>query len=180
MRKVVVTEFITLDGVIADPHLWSFPYWTDEIGQFKYNETFASDAQLLGRVTYEGFAAAWPSRDGEFADRFNTMPKYVVSTTLQTADWQNSHIIRDNVAEEINTLKQMPGQDILIAGSQKLVTSLMRDNLIDEYHLLIYPLVRGSGLRLFDEGSEAKLKLVESKTYTSGVVLAIYQPAPGE
>ena len=104
MRKIVVAEFVTLDGVLEDPQNWSFPYWNDEIGKFKHDELFASDAQLLGRVTYEGFAAAWPSRTDEegYADRLNSLPKYVVSTTLETAEWNNSHLVKENVAEEIS------------------------------------------------------------------------------
>ncbi len=182
MRKLIVTEFMTLDGVIQDPHLWSFPYWNDEIGNFKHAELFASDALLLGRVTYQGFAEAWPSRTDEagFADRINSMPKYVVSTTLDKGEWNNSTVIKANVAEEVAKLKQMPGQDIVIHGSGRLVESLMKENAIDQYQLLVYPLVLGRGLRLFADGSDAKLKLVESKPMGSGVVLLIYQPAAGK
>src|SRR5215212_1813944 len=114
MRKVVVTEFMTLDGVMEAPNLWSFPYWTDDISKIKFDELFASDAMLLGRVTYEGFAAAWPSMTDEagFADRMNSLPKYVASTTLDDAEW-NASLIKENVAEEVARLKQQPGQDIL-------------------------------------------------------------------
>jgi dihydrofolate reductase len=177
MRKIVVTEFMTLDGVIQDPHLWSFPYWSDETGQFKNDELLASDALLLGRVTYAGFAEAWPSRDGEFADRFNSMPKYVVSTTLKQADWNNSHILSKNVTAELEKLKHEPGKDIVIHGSRTLIRSLLKDNLIDQYNLLVYPLVLGSGIKLFGEGDETKLKLVENKSLGSGVVALVYQPA---
>jgi dihydrofolate reductase len=176
MRKIIVTEFVTLDGVMQDPHLWSFPYGNDEIAKFKYDETFSSGAQLLGRVTYQGFAEAWPSRDGEFADRFNSQLKYVVSTTLDKAEWNNSHLIKTDVMAQIAKLKQESGQDLLVHGSRKLVQSLMQENLIDEYHLLVYPIVRGSGLRLFQEGDTANLKLVESKPFATGVVALIYQP----
>ncbi len=181
MRKVVVSEFVSLDGVIHEP-MWTFAYWTDEIAQFKYDELFSSDALLLGRMTYEGFAQAWPGRTDEqgYADRMNGLPKYVVSTTLDRAEWNNSHLIKANVAEEVSKLKQQPGQDILIFGSGKLLQTLMQYDLIDQYHLLIYPVVLGSGQRLFEDGSNAKLKLAETQTFSSGVVALVYQPAPGE
>lgn len=178
MRKVVVAEFVTLDGVLEDPQNWSFPYWNDEIGKFKHDELFASDAQLLGRVTYEGFAAAWPSRTDEdgYADRLNSLPKYVVSTTLQKAEWNNSHLIKEHVAEAVSKLKQQPGHDILVHGSPTLVQTLIKYDLIDQYHLLVFPLVLGCGIRLFQEGSNTALKLVKSKTFSSGVIAQIYQP----
>ena len=177
MRKIFVTEFVTLDGVAHAPNEWSFPYWADGIADFKLAETMASDALLLGRVTYEGFAAAWPSRTDEagFADRFNSMPKFVVSTTLAKAEWNNSTIISSDVVAEISKLKEQSGQDIGIHGSVELVRSLMPHNLIDEYRLMVYPLVLGRGKRLFEEGDEAKLKLTESKSFSSGVVLLRYE-----
>jgi dihydrofolate reductase len=180
MRKVIVTEFLTLDGVMEAPNEWSFPYWNDEIGKFKLDELFASDALLLGRVTYEGFAAAWPSRSDEagFADRMNGVAKYVVSTSLKDAAWNNSTIIAENVAEEVSKLKQQAGQDILIAGSATLIGTLMRDNLIDEFQLLVYPVVLGKGKRLFLDGVDATLTLIETKPYDSGVVLLRYQVLP--
>jgi dihydrofolate reductase len=179
MRKLVVTEFITLDGVMEDPHRWSFPYWNDQISDFKQAETFASDALLLGRVTYQGFAAAWPSRTDEtgFADRFNSMPKYVASATLQTLDWNNSHLLKGDVAKEVARLKNQSGQDIVVHGSATLVQFLMKHDLIDQYQLLVYPLALGKGKRLFSDKSDSKLKLVESKSMGSGVVLLSYQPA---
>lgn len=177
MRKVVVAEFLSLDGVMDEP-AWTVPYWNDEIAKFKYDELFASDAHLLGRVTYQGFAAAWPSRTDEqgFADRMNSLPKYVVSTTLEKVEWNNSHLIKKNVVEEISRLKQQPGQDILVAGSATLVNTLVEHDLVDEYHLLIYPVVLGQGKRLFKDGSKTTLKLVETKSFSSGVVAHIYQP----
>jgi len=181
MRKIIVTEFITLDGVTEAPHEWSFPFWNDEISKFKHDELLASDALLLGRVTYQGFAAAWPSRTDEsgYADRINGLPKYVVSTTLEKVEWNNSTLIKGakRVAEEIAKLKQQPGQDIVIHGSNTLVRALMPHNLIDEYRLLVYPIVLGSGKRLFQDGSNATLKLVETKPFSSGVVALTYQPA---
>ncbi len=187
MRKVIVSEFVSLDGVMEDPGGaekfnhggWTMPYGNQEIGKFKFDELFASGALLLGRVTYQGFAAAWPSMKDEagFADRMNSLPKYVVSTTLKKVEWNNSWLIKENVAEKVSKLKQQPGQDILIAGSGELVHTLMQHDLIDEYRLLVYPVVLGSGKRLFKDGSNATLKLVETKTFSSGVVALSYQPA---
>lgn len=178
MRKVVATEFITLDGVIEAPHEWSFPYWGDEIAKFKLDETFASDALLLGRVTYLAFAESWPDRtdDTGFADRFNSLPKYVVSTTLTEGSWNNSHIIRDNVVAEIEKLKQGSGGDLVIHGSGKLINSLVPSNVIDEYRLLVYPIVLGKGQKLFEDGVKTNLALVVSKTFPSGVVSLTYHP----
>ena len=188
MRKLVVSEFVTLDGVMEDPGGaekfrhggWSMAFWSDEAGKFKLDELFASDALLLGRVTYQGFAAAWPSMKDEagFADRMNSLPKFVVSTTLNEVTWNNSRLIKANVAEEVARLKQQPGQNILVGGSNTLVHTLREHNLIDEYRLLIYPVVLGSGKRLFGEGSKTNLKLVESKAFSSGVVALIYQVDP--
>ena len=184
MRRIVVTEFVTLDGVMEGPGPndpfelagWTIQYGGQEISKFKFDELFATDAHLLGRVTYQGFAAVWPSMkdDAGFADRMNNLPKYVISTTLKKAEWNNSTIIRENVIEEVSKLKQQPGQDILVAGSAGLVNTLIQHNLVDEYKLLVYPVVLGSGKRLFREGSYAKLKLVETKTFHSGVVLLHY------
>ncbi len=186
MRKIVVSEFISLDGVIEDPGGaekfehggWTVPYWSDEMAKFKHDELFAIDALLLGGVTYQGFAEAWPSRTGDdYSDRMNSLPKYVVSTTLGKVEWNNSHLIKANVAEEVSKLKQQPGQDILIFGSSTLVRSLIQRNLIDQYHLQVYPVVLGSGKRLFTDGSNTTLRLVETKPFSSGVVVLIYQPA---
>jgi dihydrofolate reductase len=178
MRKVIVTEFVSLDGVAEAPEKWVFQFMSDDIGKFKHDELFTADAHLLGRVTYEVFASAWPSRKDEagFADRMNNLPKFVVSTTLDRAEWKNSTIIKRNVVEEVLTLKQQPGQDILVAGSVSLVQTLMQNGLIDEYRLLTFPIVLGSGKRLFAQGSKASLKLVEAKSFGSGVVLLRYWP----
>ena len=177
MSKVVVTMFLSLDGFIDEPQNWSFPYWNDEIAKFKTDELLATDAHLLGRVTYEGFAAAWPSRSDEtgFADRMNSLPKYVVSTTLEKADWNNSTIINANVVDEISRLKPQYDQDILVAGSATLVQTLIQNDLVDEYRLLVYPIVLGKGKQLFQAGSDTKLNLVESKQFGE-VVLLCYQP----
>jgi dihydrofolate reductase len=176
--RLVVTEFLTLDGVMEAPNEWSFPYFTDDQGAFKNDELFASDAQLLGRITYEGFAAAWPTMTdtGEFGERMNNMPKYVVSNTLDKAEWTNSHIIKGNIADEIRKLKQQPGGDLLVAGSAELVQFLIKNQLVDRYHLLVYPIVVGKGKRLFQDGTDTKLKLIETKLFGSGVVAMIYEP----
>ncbi|MBS4065027.1 MAG: dihydrofolate reductase [Chitinophagaceae bacterium] len=175
MRKIIVTQFITLDGVMENPHLWSFPYFTDEITKFKIDELFASDAQLLGRVTYEAFLEHWPSQTGEYANRLNSLPKYAVSKTLKTAAWNNSILINKNIEEEISKLKLQKGQNILVHGSLTLVKALLKANLIDQFNLLVFPVVLGKGIRLFENEENIKLTLTETKTYTSGVVLLTYQ-----
>jgi dihydrofolate reductase len=175
MRKIVVTEFVSLDGVMENPG-WTFPYWNDEIAQFKGEESSASDALLLGRVTYQGFAAAWPESEDEGAPYFNSVRKYVVSTTLDTAEWNNSTLINENVVEGITKLKQQDGQDITVHGSATLVQTLMQHGLVDRYRLLVYPVVLGQGKRLFQEGTTATLKLLESQAFSSGVVALIYEP----
>lgn len=175
MRKLVVTAFMSLDGVVEAP-MWTFPYWNDEIANFKGEETHASDALLLGRVTYEGFAAAWPQSTDEGADYFNTVRKYVVSTTLDKADWHNSILIRENVTAEIARLKQQDGGAITVHGSATLVQTLMQHDLVDSYRLLVYPVVLGTGQRLFHEGASATLRLVHTQGFSSGVVALIYEP----
>ncbi len=175
MRNVVVTEFMSLDGVIEDP-AWTAPYWNDEIAKFKGDEQATTDALLLGRVTYQGFAAAWPESTDEGADSMNNLPKYVVSTTLDTLEWNNSRLINDNIIDELTKLKQQDGQDILVYGSATLVQTLMQHNLVDRYRLLVYPVVVGKGKRLFDEGTTATLKLVETQQFGSGVVALVYEP----
>src|SRR5436309_5857264 len=178
-RTLAATLFVSLDGVVESPEKWSFPFWSEETQKFKFDETFASDALLLGRVTYEGFAAAWPGRkdpDG-FADRFNSMPKFVASRTLTKLAWNNSHLIQGDLAAEVSKLKEQPGQDVVIHGSPGLIRSLLPHGLIDEFRLLVYPLVLGRGKRLFDEASHANLNLVESTTFSKGVVKLVYRPA---
>ncbi len=158
---------------------WTMLYGNQKIGKFKFDELFASGALLLGRVTYQGFAAAWPSRADEagFSDRMNSLPKFVVSTTLEKAEWNNSRLIKGNVVEEISKLKQQSGQDILIAGSGELVRTLMQHDLVDEYRLLVYPLVLGRGKRLFkDVAKPVNLKRLETRSFTTDVVLLSYEP----
>jgi dihydrofolate reductase len=188
MGRVVVTEYVTLDGVMEDPGGgdntehggWSFRFWNDEAAKFKFEELFASDALLLGRLTYEGFAKAWPTVTDEagFADRMNSLPKYVVSTTLDKAEWNNTTIIREHVAEAVERLKQQHSHDILVAGSRALVQTLMRHDLVDEYRLMTHPVVLGGGKRLFEEGSVMKtLRLVETRPLNTGIVILTYAPA---
>jgi dihydrofolate reductase len=186
--KVVVTEFVTLDGVMEDPGGaedfehggWSFKFDRGDDGDgFKLEEVMRADAHLLGRVTYEGFAAAWPSRSGEFADKINGMRKYVVSTTMDTAEWDNSTVIKGDLAEEVSKLKRELEGDILVAGSATLVQALVERDLVDEYRLMVFPVVLGAGRRLFTEGSAgAVLKLVDSKPVgPDGVIVLTYHPA---
>ncbi len=188
MRRVVVTEFISLDGVIEDPGGaegfahggWSFEFQDPEGMRFKLEETLSHEAMLLGRVTYEGFAAAWPGRTDEvgFADKMNSMPKFVVSGTLQELAWNNSTLIGGNVAQEVAALKQQPGGDILVAGSCTLVQALLAEGLVDELRLMVFPIVLGSGKRLFAEGPDAlTLKLTHSRTLESGTLILTYEPA---
>jgi dihydrofolate reductase len=183
MRSIVATEYVSLDGVMDEPGVWSGPFFNDEAAKFKYNELFASDALLLGRVTYEGFAKAWPTMEGtgDFGERMNSMPKYVVSTTLQNPEWTNSRVISANVVEEISRLKEEPGQDLLLAGSGKLLHTLMEHDLVDEYRLMLHPIVLGSGKKLFENENQTKtLKLVETKPLASGIVILTYHPAERE
>jgi dihydrofolate reductase len=176
MRKIVVTEFVSLDGIMEDP-AWTFPYWTDETAKFKGEETVTSDALLLGRVTYQGFAAAWPESKDQGAEYFNGVRKYVVSTTLSTTTWNNSILIKDNIVDEIARLKQQDGQDIIVHGSATLVQWLIQHDLVDRYRLLVYPVVIGKGKRLFNGDTSATLKLVSAQGFSSGVVALVYEPA---
>ncbi len=175
MRKLVVTEFVSLDGVMENP-AWTFKYWNDEIASFKGEESDSSDALLLGRVTYEGFAAAWPQSEDEGAPYFNSVRKYVVSTTLHKAEWNNSVLIKDNIVAEITKLKQQDGKDLIVHGSATLVQTLITHDLVDSYRLLVYPVVLGKGKRLFKDGTTATLNLVKTQAFSSGVTALIYAP----
>jgi dihydrofolate reductase len=188
MGRIVVTEFVSLDGVMEAPGGgedfkhggWSFEINRgDEGDKFKLDETMSSEALLLGRRTYEGFAAAWPSREGDFADKFNTMPKYVVSSTLENPDWNNSTVLKKgDVAKEVAKLKGEQDGDIVVHGSARLVQTLLEHDLVDELRLMVFPLALGSGKRLFGETSDKKpLRLVDSKIVGDGVVILTYQPA---
>ena len=176
MRRVIVTEFISLDGVMEEP-AWTAPYWNDEIAKFKGEESSSSDALLLGRVTYQGFAAAWPESKDEGADYFNSVRKHVVSKTLEEPlGWNNSTLIKDNVVGKITDLKQQDGKDLAVHGSATLVQTLMQHDLVDRYRLLVYPVIVGNGKRLFKEGIPATLKLLGSQSFSSGVVALVYEP----
>jgi dihydrofolate reductase len=181
VRKLVVSEFITLDGVIEDPS-WTFQFGGEEQDKFKFDELSATDDLLLGRVTYEGFAAAWPQMEeetGEYGAWMNGYPKHVVSTTLQEPlEWNNSRLIEGDVAEKVSELKQGSGGDILVFGSGTLVKTLTQHDLVDEYRLMIFPVVVGTGKRLFGEGNDTKtMRLVDTKTFGSGVVVLTYAPS---
>jgi dihydrofolate reductase len=189
MRKVVVAEYLTLDGVMEDPggsgefehRGWTMPYWNDELGTYQSDQFFASDVLLLGRVTFEEFAAAWPSRSGDpFTDRMNSLPKVVASTTLQEPLAWNGTLLKGDPADEVAKLKQQSGQDILVYGSSTLVHTLRQHDLVDEYRLMVYPLVLGSGQRLFKDGTDTTLHLVDSKVTSTGVALLTYRPARAE
>jgi dihydrofolate reductase len=185
MGRIVVTEFISLDGVVEDPggsedfkHSgWSFEIDRgDEGNRFKLDETMESEALLLGRVTYEGFAEAWPQRDGEFADKFNNMPKYVVSSTLSDPAWTNSTVLDGDVAEAVEQVRDRHEGDVVVHGSVQLVQDLLEHDLVDELRLMVFPVVLGSGKRLFGETSDKKpLKLADSKTVGEGVTILVYQ-----
>lgn len=189
MRKLVVSEFVSVDGVMEDPGGaegfdhggWAFRYERGPEGdKFKLDEVLEAGALLLGRVTYQGFAAAWPSMTDEvgFADKMNSMPKFVVSTTLDKAQWNNSSLIKDDVAAAVSALKQQPGGPILVAGSGQLARTLMRHGLVDEYRLMVYPVVLGSGKRLFAEtGDVTALRLTGTKTVGSGILILTYEAA---
>ena len=187
MGRIVVTEFISLDGVIEDPGGsedfkhggWSFEFSRgDEGDKFKLDETMASEAMLLGRTTYEGFAEAWPSRSGEFADKFNDMPKYVVSSSLGEAGWSNTAVISGDLAAEVPRLRDRHQGDIVVHGSARLVQSLLEHDLVDELRLMVFPVVLGGGKRLFGETSDKKpLRIVDSRTVGDGVAIMVYAPA---
>ena len=184
MRKVTAGLFLSLDGVVESPEKWQLPYFNDEMGEAIGAAMAATDTMLLGRVTYQEFASYWPgvsAKDQPFANHMNNTPKFIVSTTLaEPLEWQNSTLIKENVAEEISTLKQ-PGKDISILGSATLVRSLLRDDLLDELRLMIHPIVLGTGKRLFEDGGNQKaLNLVGSKTFSTGVLYLIYQPDRNE
>jgi dihydrofolate reductase len=187
MGRIVVTEFVSLDGIMAARGQgesldlgWTFDFDRGEEGdKFKLDEALDSEALLLGRVTYEIFAASWPSStEGEFADKFNSMPKYVVSSTLERADW-NATILKGDVVEEVSRLRRAPGGDIVVHGSAQLAQTLIEHDLVDELRLMVFPVVLGTGKRLFDATSEWKrFRLAGSKTVGDGVAILVYQRAP--
>ena len=192
MGRIVVTEFMSLDGVVEAPGGgedfeyggWSFEIDRgDEGNKFKLDETMSSEALLLGRVTYDGFAAAWPSRTDEFgfADKFNSMPKYVVSSTLENPEWNNTTVLKGDVVEAVSKLKQEQDGDIVVHGSPQLVQTLIEHDLVDQYNLMVFPVVLGAGKRVFGETTDKKsLRLVDSKVVGDGVAILVYQPAGEE
>jgi dihydrofolate reductase len=186
MGRIIATEFVSLDGVMQDPGGGDFEHagWTFEIDRgedgdrFKLDETLDTEALLLGRVTYEGFAAAWPSMQNEFADKFNNMPKYVVSSTLDSPGWNNSTVLEGDVIEGVSKLRQEAEGDIVIHGSAQLVQTLVEAGLIDELRLMVFPVILGTGKRLFGATSDKKrLRLADSKVVGDGIAILIYQPA---
>ena len=187
MGRIVVTEFVSLDGVMEAPGgeefkypNWSFEFDRGEDGdKFKLDEALESEALLIGRVTYESFAGAWPSRDGEFADKFNSMPKYVVSSTLENPEWNNTTVLKGDAVEQATKLKQELDGDIYVHGSRQLAQALIESDLVDELHLMVFPVVLGTGKRLFGETSDKKrLRLTDSKMVGGdGVTVLVYQPA---
>jgi dihydrofolate reductase len=180
MRKIIAGLFISLDGVVEAPETWHFPYFNDEMGEAVTTQAEAADTMLLGRKTYEEFAAFWPNQSSEepFADVMNGTPKLVASTTLTSVEWQNSTLIEGDVVEALKRLKEQPGKAISITGSPTLVRSLLRAGVLDELRLLVHPIVVGHGKRLFEtEDQPIPLRLVEARTFTTGVQAMTYAPA---
>ena len=185
MATIIVTEFVSLDGVMEDPGgdndfkygAWTFEYDRgDEGNKFKLDETMESDALLLGRKTYDGFAEAWPTREGEFADKFNNMPKYVVSSTLSEPEWNNTTVLNGDVAAAVRKLKDEQDGTIVVHGSAQLAQTLLDNDLVDELRLMVFPVVLGTGKRLFGETRDKKpLQLAESRTVGDGVAILIYR-----
>jgi dihydrofolate reductase len=186
MRKLIVSEFVTLDGIMeapggepGHPHSgWVFDYVGPEQERYKLDEVLEGESLLLGRVTYEGFAEAWPPRSGPFAEKMNAMPKHVVSSTLKGPEWNNSTVISGDVANEVARLKEGDGGPILVAGSRTLVHALIEHDLVDEYRLMVFPVLLGSGARLFPDSPEKRaLTLVDTRTFESGVQVNTYRPS---
>ena len=179
MRKLIVTEFLTLDGVYEEPTPWQSSYKPDD-GQFKFDELFESGALLLGRVTYEGFAHYWPTATGtgKFGERMNSLPKFVATTTRTSLDW-NAVALEGDVVLAVEALKRQEGQNLLTYGSGMFAQTLLRHGLVDELRLMIYPLVLGSGKRFFSGGDRLSLKLASSRDLGAGVLLLIYHPTTG-
>ncbi len=179
--RLVATEYLSLDGVFEEPGHWSGPYFNAQAAQFKADELEATEALLLGRKTYEGFAAAWPTMEGtgEFGVRMNTMPKYVVSSTLEEVTWPGSRLVRGTLADEIRKLKEEPGRDLLLSGSGQLFNALMREDLIDLYRFMLHPVVLGKGARLMENGgAERVLELVGTQSFDTGIIILEYRPSP--
>jgi dihydrofolate reductase len=189
MGRIVVTEYVSLDGVVEAPGGgedfthggWAFEFNRGPEGdRFKADETLPAEALLLGRVTYEGFAKAWPSMEGEFADKFNSMPKYVVSSTLTDPQWNNTTVLGGDAVKEVSELRWQPGADIVVHGSPQLVQTLLEHDLVDELRLMVYPIILGMGKRLFGETTDKKrLRLTEMARVGDGITTFVYEPANG-
>lgn len=175
MRKLIVTEFLTLDGVYEESTPWRKDYSPDD-GQFKYDELFESDALLLGRVTYEGFVKYWSTATGAFAERMNSLPKFVATTTLKSLEWNNAIALEGDGVAAVQALKRQQGGNILVYGSGTFAQTLLRHGLVDELRLMIFPLVLGSGKRLFSGEERLPLKLTASRDFGAGVMLLTYEP----
>ncbi len=176
MRKLVESTFVTLDGVIEDPQVWGPPYWDDEHGAYASKLLTPADALLLGRVTYEGFAQAWPQRSGDpFTDKMNAMPKHVASRTLSDATW-NASIIGGDAAEGVAALKEQPGGDLLKFGTGELDRTLIGHGLVDEFHFWVFPVLAGAGQRLIEGIDTTHLRLLDSTTFASGIVVHVLEP----
>ena len=190
MGRIVVTEFVSLDGVMQDPGGaedfkyggWSFEFSRGEEGdKFKYDEVLDSDALLLGRVTYDGFADAWPQREGDFADRFNNLPKYVVGSKADASRWTNTTVLDSDPIEAVRRVRDEHSGNIYVHGSRQLAQTLFEHDLVDQLNLMVFPVVLGSGDRIFGETSDKKkLRLVDSKVVGDGVAILIYEPASGQ
>jgi dihydrofolate reductase len=190
MGRIVVTEFVSLDGVIEDPGGaedfkyggWSFEFSRGEEGdKFKLEEALGTEALLLGRVTYDGFADAWPQREGEFAEKFNSMPKYVVGTKANAARWTNTSVLEGDPVQAARRLREERTGDIVVHGSAQLAQTLFEHDLVDELRLMVFPVVLGDGKRLFDETSDKKtLRLIDSSVVGDGVAILVYEPARGD
>jgi dihydrofolate reductase len=178
--RLVATEYLSLDGVFEEPGRWSGPFFDEQAGQFKWRELQATDALLLGRRTYEGFSAAWPTMTdtGEFGEKMNSLPKYVVSSTLDKVEWTGSRLIKGDVAEEVRRLKAEPGNDLLLSGSAQLFNALLEANLIDLYRIMLHPIVLGEGKRLFSGKVGPKaLRLTSTEKFGAGITVLEYVPA---
>lgn len=182
MTQLVVSEYVTLNGAMEAPNVWTPAFWNDEVAQYKRDELFAADGLLLSRVTYEGFAAAWPSMTDEegFADRMNSFPKYVITETLDELEWNNSSVVNgDDLVAEVERIKGQAEQDSLVFGSAELVDALRAERLVDEYRIMVFPVIQGNEKRLFERELETNtLELIKSETFGSGVVVLSYRPAP--
>ncbi|MCL4879699.1 MAG: dihydrofolate reductase family protein [Anaerolineae bacterium] len=182
MRKIIVSTMVTLNAVMENPHLWSFDFMNDEITKYAYDQLFAADTLLMGRVTYEGFAEAWSARAGtdDFADRINSLPKFVASRTLKAPLRWNATLLEGDIEEEVARLKQQPGKNILQYGSGELTHTLIQHGLVDEIRLLVYPVVVPNGAHIFENLSKTVLKLIDTRTFSSGVAALHYQPKRNE